>query len=545
MAGLFDIASSGIQAYRSALAVTGQNIANINTEGYRRREASLQEISAGQSDVLTRADQTGLGVRVADIARSFDSFLAARTRDTAASHAAASSRLAGLEEIERAFLPGGPDLASFMNDFFSGLGGIGQSPGDLAPRIAALEQGRTLATAFADTAANLTALQGAIEGQARQTVSEFNLLLQNMAQTQARVLASGQSGAASNAVLDERDRLIAELGGLAGVDVAYQPRQDVVLRLGAGGGGPVVLTGKDAQPIALRTTDGRLAVMTGTGRSATETLQVTTGSLAGLIDAYDALTTTIGMLDDLAQTLAGRMNAVHAGGLTLDGTGGGPLFTTDRCTLVPAATNLGQTTASLRAPDILPADPGPLDLVYDGRAGLWRGFDPDGREVIAGAGTLRHGAVEISLQGQPADGDVISLRVSVGKAANMRFLPDRPQAFAAAGLALASADAANPGSGTVAVGPSGPLPPTPLPAIGALVPNDGSALSAVQLRQDGALAVIPAGTRAVDLISLARQASVGFTLTSAQVQTAEKSLELTLDGDRQVLIALPDPAPRG
>ncbi len=41
MASLFDIGKSGIQAYRQALTVTGQNIANINTEGYHRREEAV------------------------------------------------------------------------------------------------------------------------------------------------------------------------------------------------------------------------------------------------------------------------------------------------------------------------------------------------------------------------------------------------------------------------------------------------------------------------------------------------------------------------
>ena len=45
MGSLFEIAKSGIQAYRQALSVTGQNIANINTEGYNKR----------RSDVLGRA----------------------------------------------------------------------------------------------------------------------------------------------------------------------------------------------------------------------------------------------------------------------------------------------------------------------------------------------------------------------------------------------------------------------------------------------------------------------------------------------------------
>ena len=32
MGSLFEIAKSGIQAYRQALSVTGQNITNVNTE---------------------------------------------------------------------------------------------------------------------------------------------------------------------------------------------------------------------------------------------------------------------------------------------------------------------------------------------------------------------------------------------------------------------------------------------------------------------------------------------------------------------------------
>ena len=39
MTSLFDVGKSAIQAYRQSLAVTGQNIANINTDGYVRREA--------------------------------------------------------------------------------------------------------------------------------------------------------------------------------------------------------------------------------------------------------------------------------------------------------------------------------------------------------------------------------------------------------------------------------------------------------------------------------------------------------------------------
>ena len=82
MPSLFDIAKSGVQSYRQAFAVTGQNIANINTDGYKRREAGLTEVSSGQGGITQIQDGTGLGVRVEDIKRSFDAYLLDRKRNS-------------------------------------------------------------------------------------------------------------------------------------------------------------------------------------------------------------------------------------------------------------------------------------------------------------------------------------------------------------------------------------------------------------------------------------------------------------------------------
>ena len=74
MASLIDIGKSGLQSYRQALAVTGQNISNINTDGYKRRAADLEEVTANKGGISSTNNQTGLGVRVAGIRRSFDEF---------------------------------------------------------------------------------------------------------------------------------------------------------------------------------------------------------------------------------------------------------------------------------------------------------------------------------------------------------------------------------------------------------------------------------------------------------------------------------------
>ena len=72
MSSLFDVGKSAVQSYRSR--PSGQNIANINTDGYKRREADLEEVSGSQGGITSLANQSGLGVRVADIRRAFDGF---------------------------------------------------------------------------------------------------------------------------------------------------------------------------------------------------------------------------------------------------------------------------------------------------------------------------------------------------------------------------------------------------------------------------------------------------------------------------------------
>ena len=134
MSSLIDIASSGIQAYRKALAVTGQNIANINTDGYRRREVSMGEITSGTSDITTISDQSGLGVQVTDIARAFDEFLASRTRSATADFGEAEASQVSLEALESTILPDEYDLNYFIKEFFDGLSSISQAPADLSGR---------------------------------------------------------------------------------------------------------------------------------------------------------------------------------------------------------------------------------------------------------------------------------------------------------------------------------------------------------------------------------------------------------------------------
>ena len=61
MTSLFDVGKSALNSYRQSLAVTGQNIANINTEGYKRAKLALKRLPARRVALHRLPTRQGLG----------------------------------------------------------------------------------------------------------------------------------------------------------------------------------------------------------------------------------------------------------------------------------------------------------------------------------------------------------------------------------------------------------------------------------------------------------------------------------------------------
>ena len=532
MSGLFDIASSGIQAYREALAVTGQNIANINTEGYRRRGVDLSEIAASQNDITTIADQTGLGVRVEGISRAFDSFISGRARDAGSEFSQAEAFKASLDSLESALVPGDYDIGYFLNGFLDGLNGIAQAPADLAARTVALTQGNALAKGFVELSMDLDALRETIWQQASNVTRDLNALLVTLRNTQNQLIASGSSNGASNAILDARDQTIYEISALVGVSVAAAQSGAATVTLGRSGNGPVLGTPTVAGSLQLRRDEDRLVVLAGQAPGLTETQQVSSGRLAGLSEAYRSVTQAMDALDALAARLASEFNNAHSMGIDIEGKAGKALFSADGVSISQSTTNLGRFTASATAPDVLNQMVGETRFSYSAKDTAWISFDGDGRTTKHPAGMIAIGEVRINVTGIPADGDEFTLRAAIGAAAQMRFLIDRPQEIAAAGLLTSEADITNTGHATIDTAAIAPPAMTGLSDLTQLLHNDLSTLSATAFRQNGVLGVIPATVSSLELASMGRQDHVRFALTDAQVINAT-SLSLMIKTSTQ------------
>ncbi len=529
MPSLFDIAKSGVQSYRQALAVTGQNIANINTDGYKRREAGLTEVSSGQGGITQIQDGTGLGVRVEDIKRSFDAYLLDRKRNSFSREETATNFLEKISELEDLLLPGDADLGSSMGLFFSSLQEVAASPADVAARVVAVEEGKNVAATFSRTSEVLSQLKTGAKSHAQQEIDTVNILTKEILNVNSKLLSSSTQGGAANALLDNRDRLIDELSKTLEVTVTYTAKNAAIVRLGGSGSGPKIVEDSKRIIIGLDEESTDIKVILGPGTLNSPTNQVTNGALRGLIDASKTVEQTIKDLDSLAQKFAQEINDQHKKGLTLDGLKGKDMFTSVGFTSTQNPTNMGNTTASAVASGGGLINPDPLKLVYSESRNEWVAYDLQNNELASDLTSISTRGVTITLLGTATDGDEITINPSNNFSKDMEFALRRAEDIAASASFLISADTKNLSDASISADSTGTIQDTELSKVNSVFTNSLSPISATTFFNDGFVATIPKATEAIQLASFSKQSTLQFTLSTSDLTQANQ-LSFSLGG---------------
>ncbi len=529
MPSLFDIARSGVQSYRQALAVTGQNIANINTDGYKRREAGLTEVSSSQGGITQIQDGTGLGVRVEDIKRSFDAYLLDRKRNSFSREETATNFLDKISELEDLLLPGDADLGSSMGLFFSSLQEVAASPADVAARVVAVEEGKNVAATFSRTSEVLSQLKTGAKSHAQQEIDTVNILTKEILNVNSKLLSSSTLGGAANALLDNRDRLIDELSKTLEVTVTYTAKNAAIVRLGGSGSGPKIVEDSKRITIGLdeESTDIKVILAPGTLNSPTN--QVTNGALRGLIDASKTVEQTIKDLDSLAQKFAQEINDQHKKGLTLDGLKGKDMFTSVGFTSTQNLTNMGNTTASAIASGGGLINPDPVKLVYSGPRNEWVAYDLQNNELGSDLTSISTQGITITMLGSATDGDEITINPSNNFSKDMEFALRRAEDIAASASFLISADTKNLSDASLSADSTGNIQDTNLSKLNNVFTNSLSPISANTFLNDGFVASIPKAMEAIQLASFSKQSALQFTLSTSDL-TAANQLSFSVGG---------------
>lgn len=371
-------ALSAIQAQRRALEVHGHNIANVGTDGYSRQRLDLVANSGSTVPaIFSQPNGTGMGVSIGDVQRLRDGFLESRGHQEHAIESALGRLATSLDRVELAFAePGENGIAAQLADFLAGWDDVANRPEDVAARTSLVERGKTLTASMGQVDQGLAALGATSVEQLRQMTTEFNALVERVAELNSRIQVATRAGGAPNDLLDERDRIAETLGEMMGASVRASDDGMVDVFVGT----TAIVRGVREEALDVQVSGGVASVFwVKDGLTA----QVG-GQASGLLSTNnDIVPRYRAALTAVAQDLHDEVNALHQTGFALDG------VTTGQDFFVMGATGL-QVVAAVAADPRLVAVGGtagsPRDNAVARRIADLTGTDSRYRELVVSLG---------------------------------------------------------------------------------------------------------------------------------------------------------------
>ena len=322
MAGLTSLlytGASGLRTSQNAIRTASDNIANVSTPGFKRREhiqtSMVSEVQSGFS--------IGSGVETLGIRRSVDATLERRVRSAQSELAFSQARTDALRNAEA--LVGdltnlGPEVA--LDGLFSAFDQLAESPHDTGSRLRVLDAAETFATSVNDAVSNVQGIQTEADRQLEADISRVNELTAELASLNHHL---GRFSEPPLDLLDRRDQALTELSQLVGINVIETGNRVQVSLQGSGFG---LVMDEVQQELSFSAATGT-AVVTGdrNGNVVDLTESLGQGRVGGALQARNVdLASLVNELDTFAFDVANAINGVHAVGFGTDGVGARNLF---------------------------------------------------------------------------------------------------------------------------------------------------------------------------------------------------------------------------
>ena len=416
---LMNVGVSALNANQQALTTVGHNIANVNTPGYSRQTVytnALHGQNMGNGFI-------GKGVQVATVMRNYSALLNRQSNAANAIHAADTSRLQGLMQMQDVFKGGDGSLGAAVTNMMNAFVDVQAAPSDATGRNVVL-------TRMSELAARFHAASNMLEEQDYSTAQQLrnNALLVNDKASQvarlnneiSRALATGHQ---PNDLLDARDQVIREINQY--VQTTQVAADDGSISLFVGGSQALVLGINSGQLSVEETKEypGSQRMALYFSQPGGQQLELTAamvggGEIAGLLKfRNEDLAEGRNLLGRLAMTIGHELNLQNQRGLTLNGQQGGALFALPTTSTgygnITGYSNIGPGAATTQVMDASQLKPSEYRLIFEGSpvapvltrmsdgkvfnatstpplnmGNLATGFDADGLRFIVPAATL-------------------------------------------------------------------------------------------------------------------------------------------------------------
>jgi flagellar hook-associated protein 1 FlgK len=325
MAGLvtaLNAARTSLEVNQKSIEVVGNNISNVNTEGYSRQQTTLTPYPAMNfGDFFI-----GQGVKVTDVQREHDVFVTNQLQDKVISYGLFNGKSRALSELEGVFNITEENIATEVDRFFDSWQELSASPSDLVLRDIVIQRGQLLATEFNNTVNDLNTIKENINDTIISKVVDLNSKISEVADLNDRIYSIEIHGQTANSTRDQRDMLARELAQALGVKTYEDNRGMLAVQLP---GGLPLVQGNQAMSIEAVTVGADLELRLHAGGVVREIgMNNLGGEMQGLVEMRDSFIPALqDDLDRLAYEISTQVNLQHAAGAGLDSVDGRNFFT--------------------------------------------------------------------------------------------------------------------------------------------------------------------------------------------------------------------------
>ena len=222
-------AQLGMAASQRSIDVTGQNIANLNTEGYTRQRLDIASLNMRNGSIYNSSNsaRVGYGVDITGISQLRDPFLDAQYRSQIAKLGTTDAHAAGLEKLQVSF---DESTTSGIRDAFINLSNALHTlskPDGYTKENDTVVRSRMqiIVNLLREKAVNLQDIRTDAQENFQSTdIKDLNGTLKNIAELNTSIKNSQILGNPALELMDERNRLLDELGSYLPINVTYKQK---------------------------------------------------------------------------------------------------------------------------------------------------------------------------------------------------------------------------------------------------------------------------------------------------------------------------------
>jgi flagellar hook-associated protein 1 FlgK len=414
---VLNTANSALQAQQRAIDVTGQNVANVNTDGYSRQRVDMQSVGGNAVPAFWSVSSgVGSGVDASTVSRIRDAFLEAQAQNAHAGTQSLTVQDAAYTQLQQAMRePGDSGIQSMLSNFWAGFGDVANNATDPGARAQLLQRAQSLASGLHTTVGSLDEQWAQTKDGLSTLLTDVNATAGSIAELNKSIKTATLSNLDSNSLQDKRDLLVMHLADQIGATSTRMADGSLTVTVA----GISLVSGNDAIGLALTGGNNATDALTSPVRIVTSpggAVVNAGGTGAGHLTTLNAIIPGYErQMNAIAQQLADQVNGVHETGYDLYGNLGSPLFDDG----AGGATGITASNISVAVTDpkkIAAAALGPADTggpvsadhdvatrLYQLRLGI---LQPDGSYADGADSTYRKMIVALGVQASTTSNDL-------------------------------------------------------------------------------------------------------------------------------------------